>query len=394
MYPPTNRRMSRKRGGEAAIRARMAAAPGLTVEDAHRLAGLVEAECHLSISPNNRDGWRCACSIALRDDDRRILEDVHDRLGIGHLTGIAARNGSRPQVRWTIESKVECAGLVELLDAHPLRGRKLGEYEVWREAVGVWSARRYGLAPGARPRLQRLARALRDARVYRPPARDAVDTSLTEPYAAHYFAGFFSGEGCFGLGPRDARFVIKVRRDDRPLLEAFRTAFRMGSICDVPTPEPWSPAAVWHVVAARDVLRGIALFEAAGLLGRKDRQFRAWRPGAKAVALAKLGRNPVDQSVVASARRDLARATAYAPPAHCLEADRGHADARTAYIDVLQTWAKSAEGPLSCTAYEAARRLHPHWPKRDTIAIMFGGWYEALRSAGLASRAARRPSAG
>jgi hypothetical protein len=279
------------------------------------------------------------------------------------------------------------------LDDHQLRGRKLQEYEIWREAVCLWSARRYGFATGARPRLQQLAVALKKARAYRAPMRDCDLPRLGDPNAAHYFAGFFSGEGSFGLGPRDARFVIKVRRDDRPLLEAFRTQFGIGSVCDVESPEPWSPAAVWHVVAARDVLRGIALFEAAGLLGRKERQFRAWQPGAEAVAEAKIARGPLDKGVLDRSRADLARATAYSPPSHPLPRMPVHAHARIAYVDVLRAWAKLADGSLSCTAYQAARSLHPQWPKRDTIAFAFGGWYEALRSAGLESRAARRPSA-
>ena len=216
---------------------------------------------------------------------------------------------------------------------------------------------------------------------------------LTDAYAQYYFAGFFSGEGCFQLGKRDARFVIKLRRDDRPLLDAFCNTFGLGSVCNVATPAPLSPAAVWHVTGARDVLRGMAIFDTAGLLGRKGRQFRAWRPGAKAVAEAKIAREPVVSRVVDSARRNLARATAYVAPAQPLSLDLGHADARTAYIEVLQTWAGRMEGPLACTAYQAARGVHPEWPKRDTIAFAFGGWYEALRSAGLESRAARRPSA-
>jgi hypothetical protein len=385
--------MARIPGGEAAIRARMAAAPGLSSPDRHRLAGLLDAECHLFVSPNNRDGWRCGCGVSLRDDDRRILVDLQTGLGLGRLTPVPARNGSRPQLLWKIESKLECSVLVDLLDEHPLRGRKVKEYAIWREAVSAWAARRYGLAPGSRSRLEQLATALKAAREYRTPGPDADLPVLTDPHAQQYFAGFFSGEGSFGLGQRDARFVIKLRRDDRPLLEAFRDRFGVGSVCDVATPEPWSPAAIWHVTAARDVLRGIALFQRAGLLGRKKRQFEAWRSGAEAVATAKVQRVPVDRQVVDAARGNLARATAYTPPAVPLRLDRGYADARTAYIDVLRGWASRVDGPLSCVAYQTARRLHPHWPKRETIAFAFGGWYEALRSAGLESRAVRRPSA-
>jgi hypothetical protein len=111
------------------------------------------------------------------------------------------------------------------------------------------------------------------------------------------------------------------------------------------------------------------------------------------VARAKLERQLVDAGVVAAARENLALATAYVPPDGPLPPDRAFADARTAYIDVLREWADSQEGELSCTAFQAARESNPHWPKRDTIAFAFGGWFEALRSAGLESRAARRPSA-
>ena len=124
--------MARKVGGEAAIRARMARAPGLKSEDAHRLAGLIEAESHLAVAPNNRDGWRCACAVALRDDDASILRKMQNGLGMGRLRPIRARNGSRPQVTWIVDSKAECAVLVDLLDRHPLRGRKLEQYRVWR----------------------------------------------------------------------------------------------------------------------------------------------------------------------------------------------------------------------------------------------------------------------
>jgi hypothetical protein len=383
--------MARKVGGEAAIRARMARAPGLTAAAAHRLAGLLEAESYLALTPNNRDGWRCACAVALREDDMGILREFHHSLGIGRLNAIPARNTSRPQVSWIVDSKAECAALVDLLDRHPLRGRKLSQYWLWRDAVRLWGARRYGLPPGARVQLGALAAKLTKVRAYRTPDAHAGLPHMDDCFAPFYFAGFFSGEGCFRLGPRDARLVIKVRRDDRPLLEAFRRAFGIGSVRDVAAPEPWSPAVVWQVVAGADVLEGIRLLESGGLLGRKRRQFEAWRPGAEAVAQAKIAGRRLDGRVVAASQSALAAASAYRAPAEPLETDRGYAQARIAFLDVLRAWAASTEGPLSCTRYQAARELHPFWPKRETIAFAFGGWYEALRCAGLEDRAARRP---
>jgi LAGLIDADG endonuclease len=217
---------------------------------------------------------------------------------------------------------------------------------------------------------------------------------MTDQYAPSYFAGFFSGEGCFMLAKRQARFVIKLRRDDRPLLDAFRRDFGIGSVRDVATPEPWSPAAVWHVTAARDVLTGIGLFESAPLLGRKARQYQAWRPGAQAIADAIINKKPLNDTAVDEARQALAHATAYRPPVTPLRVQDGTSAARAAYLRALRQWAASVDGRLSCGAYAAARLdRHPDWPTRNTITEAFGSWYDALRSAGLAERAARpRPA--
>jgi hypothetical protein len=386
--------MARRPGGEAAILSRLRASPGLSDSAAHTLAGFLDAESHLAVIPNNGGAtWRCECSVALRDDDREILVSYRNKLGLGHLTPVAARNGSRPQVLWKIGSKLECRALADLLDVHPLRGRKRREYEIWRAAVRIWGAERQGLGSDDRVRLAELAANLRAERMYREPAPDAPLPDLTDRYAADYFAGFFSGEGSFGLASRQARFVIKLRRDDRPLLEAFRRDFDIGSVRDVATPEPWSPAAVWHVPGARDVLKGIELFDSAPLLGRKARQYQAWRPGAQAIAAAIIDGGPLSESLVHGARRALAYATAYRPPAAPLSVDRGTSAARAAYLEVLKQWAASVNGTLSCAAYASTRAEHPDWPKRETIAETFGSWYDALRSAGLAARAARsRPT--
>jgi LAGLIDADG DNA endonuclease family protein len=376
--------MSRRPGGEVAVRARLEAAPGLTSHEGHRLAGLLDGESHLAVAPNNGDGWRCECSVNLRDDDAEVLAAARRALGIGRVVAVPARNTSRPQVAWVISTKLECSRLVTFIDAHPLRGRKRAEYELWREAVRAWALRRYGYAPGVRSRLEHLAGLLRTERIYREPHPDAVLPVLTDPYAEHYFAGFFSGEGSFGLQPRAARFVIKLRRDDRPLLDAFRRDFRLGSVCDVAPVGGWSPAAIWHVTAARGVLRGIEIFERAGLLGRKARQFGAWRPGAEAIARAKVSGAPADPRVVERARLELRTVGAYAPSRSSLPHDGPEADARDAYLDVLRTWSAVTEGPLTCTAYETMRRrARPNWPKRETLAATFGGWAEALAAAGL-----------
>jgi LAGLIDADG DNA endonuclease family protein len=382
--------MARRPGGEAEIRARLAASPGLDDREAHTFAGLVDAESHLGIVPNNcGSGWRCVCSVGLRDDDQEILLNYRQKLGLGHLAAVPARNTSRPQVHWQIASKVECRVLAELLDAHPLRGRKLREYEIWREAIMVWTSRRQGFGPGGRARLAQLAAYIRAERVYRDPPPDAARPNMTDQHAADYFAGFFSGEGCFQLAQRQARLTIKLRRDDRPLLEAFCHAFGIGSVVNVPAQEPAAPAAAWTVTGARDVLTAIGLFDSAPLLGRKARQYEAWRLAAKAIAEAVIHKSALDKGFIEQARLEFRHASSYRPPGLPLQIDDGSADACAAYLEVLRQWSASADGPLSCTRYSAARRYeHPEWPQRNTIAEAFGSWYDALAAAGLTARAA------
>ena len=69
-------------------------------------------------------------------------------------------------------------------------------------------------------------------------------------------------------------------------------------------------------------------------------------------------------------------------------ADADALAARHAYIDVLRAFADEVvDGKLTCTAYAQARAGHPDWPTRNTLALAFGSWEQALAAAGLSSRA-------
>jgi hypothetical protein len=62
--------------------------------------------------------------------------------------------------------------------------------------------------------------------------------------------------------------------------------------------------------------------------------------------------------------------------------------ARQAYLEVLRTFAGEVpDGRLTCTAYAHARASHPEWPTRNTLALAFGTWQQALDAAGLGARA-------
>jgi LAGLIDADG endonuclease len=98
------------------------------------LSGLIDGEgCFLI--PRNRGSYYCRFMIGMRADDRPLLEECKRRTGIG----IVARHGSgsspNPCVAWQVSTRKDTLRLIEILDAHPLRGKKRRDFEVWKEAV-------------------------------------------------------------------------------------------------------------------------------------------------------------------------------------------------------------------------------------------------------------------
>jgi hypothetical protein len=384
--------MGRPSGGEAAIQARMSAAPGLDAEHSHALAGLLDAEGYFAITRGRRESYGCSAAINLRDDDAAVLVDFREKTGLGHLTTIPARASSQSQVKWTVRSKLECLRLVELLKGFPMYGRKRREAAIWAAAVRRWAANpnRQDQALGrhfgaARTRLM-------VERQYRPHLAAAPVPRPRSPSAAiAYFGGFFSGEGCLILDPdrRRAQVVIRLRWDDRPLLECFSRCFGIGRVVRVRQSPPGAAVAHWHVTARAGLLKAIQVLDEAPLLGRKRRQYDAWRPGALELVEAGLGQRPADVDLVKRSRADLSQASAYFAPSLQLPTENRRREARVAYLDTLRAWAATHDGELSCVAYSRARKSHRTWPKRETIASQFGSWKRALEAAGLAHRAVR-----
>jgi DNA-binding MarR family transcriptional regulator len=376
------------------IEARLAAAQGLSEADGHALAGFLDAEGSFGISPNN-DGrtWSCHMSAALRLDDGDVVSDLCRCTGLGRVFTTRARRTSRPQATWSIASKRECAELVRILRHFPLRARKRRDFEIWAQAVDRWSAVPHGAPPdaGFHAAMARDAERLRAVRRYvntPPPAVDGSEAALLA-----YLGGFFSGEGCFGLSRLQPRAAVKLRQDDRSILELFASRFGVGLVRDRPARAGDNPTVTWLICATRELPTAICLFEAAQLRGRKRREFEVWRQAAHERAGARLARRPWDRPRVERVAGELAAMRAYRHPAEIPAATRSAADddARRAYAQVLRAFAdEMTNGALTCTAYAQARERHPEWPTRNTIALAFGGWTEALRAAGVGSRLSAR----
>jgi LAGLIDADG endonuclease len=127
------------------------------------LAGFIDGEGSFGIYPSGR-AMATRFTLSLRDDDAAILQEIVQRTGIGHLVRRRRIGSSRPQTKWIVYGAEDQVKLVEILDAHPLRAKKLRDYEVWRRAVIVRASHaRYG---DKKPVLVALAAELVEARIY------------------------------------------------------------------------------------------------------------------------------------------------------------------------------------------------------------------------------------
>jgi hypothetical protein len=381
--------MGRAVGGNALIEQRIGAAEGLADADAHALAGFLDAEGCFQIRPNNRGRtWSCHMTVAVRDDDADLLTDLCRVTGLGRVRAKPAQGTSRPQACWTIASKRECAELARILRAFPLRARKRRDFAIWARAVDRWSAAPYDAQAGGcfHAQMAHDAGALRLVRRYvksPPPALDGPAADLVV-----YLGGFFSGEGSFGLSGLRPRAVVKLRRDDRGILELFAERFGIGTVRDHrPYGDP-NPSATWLICAGDEIGAAVRLFEAAVLRGRKRREFEVWREAAEERVWARMARRPADRARLGRAGDRLADLRTYHPRREAFVASDGPRAAQQAYIDVLRAFADEVPGGrLTCTAYAHARASHPEWPTRNTLALAFGSWEQALGAAGLGARA-------
>jgi hypothetical protein len=345
----------------------------------------VDAEGCFQIRPlNGGANWSCVFGIAVRDDDTELLLDLREMTGLGNVTRVAAVRNSKPQVLWSIETRAECLWLAELLEQFPLRGRKRRELAVWAEAVraldrGAWDR--------VLPQLVGQLRALR--RYVNPPVGGArADVPLDEDLVA-YLGGFFTGEGHLAVHGTRARAVVRLREDDRPLLEDLASATGLGKLYSYPRAGRSGPSTTWAIFRRDQLLAAADLLGRAGLRGRKAKELPVWRAAVLELTSAMVQRRRARADVVSAFREELLEARRYRPgPDFPIRTRRERLQER--YVHALRAAATATTGPLTVGAYDALRRDNPLWPNRNTVARAFGGWAEALAAAGLADRAGCR----
>jgi hypothetical protein len=136
----------------------------------HWLAGFIDGEGCFCITYRGPDSTNkvCMLSVALRADDRPLLEEIQRQTGVGKIYGSPGRGRTKPYARWIVKNQPEVLQVVELLTRYPLRGKKAKDFETWKAAVEVWCSGGRGSRsdPTRWPRMEALRQQLVAGRVF------------------------------------------------------------------------------------------------------------------------------------------------------------------------------------------------------------------------------------
>lgn len=98
----------------------------------------------------------------------------------------------------------------------------------------------------------------------------------------YWLSGFVDGEGCFRIHRvrqgdyYECHFQIKLRKDDRSILEKIQEMFGFGRIQDVGKSGTSNPASIFVVVKREDCFKIAKFFIKFPLRAKKQRDFYKW----------------------------------------------------------------------------------------------------------------------
>jgi len=84
-------------------------------------------------------------TIQIRDDDPNIIPQIEKAIGVKAYV-IPRRPSPRtwntkPSIQATWKTKEALKAIINLIDTHPLVGKKAKEYVYWREAVSIYTSK-------------------------------------------------------------------------------------------------------------------------------------------------------------------------------------------------------------------------------------------------------------
>jgi hypothetical protein len=109
----------------------------------HWLAGFVDGEGCFQVSRNTsgrrfRCAYYCRLTIALREDDDGILNEIQRQTGVGNVDG----DRKRRQRRWVVTDRDGVRVVRDIFRVYPLRAKKSRDFALWDEGVTLWTAKR------------------------------------------------------------------------------------------------------------------------------------------------------------------------------------------------------------------------------------------------------------
>jgi hypothetical protein len=248
------------------------------------LAGFIEGEACFGIAGQSRgNSHHCSMTLCSRADDAPMMRELVAGTRLGTVQAVPARRTSRPQVRWCIVAKSDCLRLVEILDRHPLRGRKSRDFAIWRAGVRWWAddpAQRRANRDWAP--LIYLKDQLHRSKRYDESAGDVVDQGSAtglDPDWRPFLAGFATAEGSLVMNRnRRTRYVpqfrINLRADDLMLLAQLHRRTGTGRLFVYE--RAGNPVSSWVVSSRDDLGVLVGLFDASRVQGRKAREYLIW----------------------------------------------------------------------------------------------------------------------
>jgi hypothetical protein len=113
--------------------------PLLDPEFGHWFSGFSDGEGCFDITPVRNNGkiyYYCRFTIGVRADDKLILEEIRQRLGVGRIWDKSSPSvkGS-PQATFSVINKSDCVRLQRVFRTYPLRAKKAEDFKLWSQAL-------------------------------------------------------------------------------------------------------------------------------------------------------------------------------------------------------------------------------------------------------------------
>lgn len=143
----------------------------------------------------------------------------------------------------------------------------------------------------------------------------------------HWLAGFIDGEGCFffhkhKLQFSPPQFQLKLRDDDRAVLEECAVRTGLGRVLPIPRKDRSKPQCKWIIAKKADCLSLVALLDRYPLRAKKQHDFAIWREAVlhwaaqKRIGTSGGGTEKFDGQRGDALRERLTKGRQYAP-VHC-----------------------------------------------------------------------------